>query len=160
MGNQQSNENTRQRNYKICRITSIDTHSDWIRCYLDDYVPYNNGEREYMDFKTDTTLNFLEGACDLFSLAPDVPRQATLSRGQYIVVDTDYTREHGSGHNFSRRDVRNVNVESSVSFPGEGGLQGLVADIAEIRELRASANEWSDFDKQMQQAWQLQPPKK
>jgi hypothetical protein len=49
---------------------------------------------------------------------------------------------------------------SSSSLLGEGGFQGLIGEIAEARELHARANEWSDFDKQMQQAWQLQPPKK
>ena len=48
----------------------------------------------------------------------------------------------------------------SGSLLGEGGLQGLVGDIAEAREMSTRANEWSNFDKQMQQAWQLQPPKK
>ena len=38
MGNQQSNENTRQRNYKIYKIVSRDVRSDWVRCYL---VPIN-----------------------------------------------------------------------------------------------------------------------
>jgi hypothetical protein len=113
-----------------------------------------------MDFETDATLNFLEGASFLFGVSDNSPRQAYLSEGEYIAIDTDMTKEHGSSHNFGRRSVRNINVGSSVSFPGEGGLQGLVGDIVEAREMRARANEWSDFDKQTQRAWQLQPPKK
>ncbi|CAG8449757.1 9077_t:CDS:2 [Ambispora gerdemannii] len=113
-----------------------------------------------MDFETDTTLNFLEGAGDLFGLtAPNAPRQATLSRGWYIAVDTDHTREYKSGHNFSRRSVFNVNVGNSSDLPGEGGFQGNISEIMETREMRDRANEWSDFDKQTQRAWQLQPPK-
>src|SRR5688572_13972785 len=99
MGNEQSNE--RKRNYKVCKITSVDKHSDWIRCHLDDYVPYSNGERRYMDFETDTTLNFIEGASFLFGVAGNSPRQARLGEGEHILIDTDRTREHESSHNFS-----------------------------------------------------------
>jgi hypothetical protein len=69
------------------------------------------------------------------------------------------TCNFSSGHEFSREFAKTVGVETG-SLPGEGGFQGLVGDIAEAREMRARTNEWSNFDKQMQQAWQLQPPKK
>jgi len=43
---------------------------------------------------------------------------------------------------------------------GEGGFQGNITEIGELREMLARANEWSNFDKETQRAWQLQPPKK
>ena len=61
--------------------------------------------------------------------------------------------------NFSAEDVKTVGAETG-SLLGEGGFQGLVGEISEVREMRARTNEWSNFDKQMQQAWQSQPPKK
>ncbi|CAI2177334.1 18029_t:CDS:1 [Funneliformis geosporum] len=112
-----------------------------------------------MDFETDTTLNILEGVGSVF-LNYDGPRQATLDEGRYIAIDTDITKERSSSCNFSRRSVINVNVGNSSGLPGEGGFRELVERTTEAREMRARANEWSDFDKQMQQAWQLQPPKK
>ncbi len=113
-----------------------------------------------MDFETDTTLNFLEGTAGLFGLVPNAPRQANLYEGRYIAIDTDVTREHDSDYNFSRRAVFNVNVADSSDLPGEGGFQGNIEEIAAMREMRARANEWADFDKETQRAWQLQPPKK
>jgi len=158
MGNEQSD--TRQRNYKVYKIIRIDReHSGWFRCYLDDDVPYSNGEREYMDFETETALSVIDGLGGMFGV--DMPRRAYLSEGKHILVDTNYTREHESSHNFSGRNVRNVNVrDSGSSLSGEGGFQGLVGEISEARERYARASEWSNFDKQMQRAWQLQPPKK
>jgi len=70
------------------------------------------------------------------------------------------TSRFSNGENFSAESVKTVGRESSGSLPGEGGFQGLVGDIAEAREMRVRANEWSNFDKQTQRAWQLQPPKK
>src|SRR5437763_1666898 len=148
MGNQQTNE--RQRNHKVCKITSIDEHSGWIRCNLDDDVPYSNGERRYMDFETDTTLNVLEGVSVMF-LNYSGPMQASLREGAHILIDTDTTREYESSHNFSRRSVTNLN-ELATSLPGEGGLQGLIEEIIAAREMRARANEWADFAKKSNEA--------
>ena len=113
-----------------------------------------------MDFEIDTTLNFLEGAGFLLGVGGNSSKQAYLSEGEYIAIDTDMTKGHSSNYNFCRRNVFNVDVRNSSGLAGEGGFQGLVGEIAEAREMRARANEWSDFDKQMQQAWQSQPPKK
>jgi len=157
MGNEQSS--TRQRNYKVYKITGIDReHSGWFRCYLNDDVPYSDGSCRYMDFETENVLSVIDGLGGMFGV--DMPRRAYLSKGRYILVNTDYTREKKSSYNFSTRDVRNVNVRDSGSFSGEGGFQGLVGEIDEAREMHARTSEWSNFDKQMQRAWQLQPPKK
>ena len=63
-----------------------------------------------------------------------------------------------SNRNFDKGFATTLGRGSSL--PGEGGFQENIGEIVEAREMRARANEWSDFDKQMQRAWQLQPPKK
>lgn len=151
MGNQQSNERQRNRNWKIYKITEKIVGDDYIRCYLDDYVPYSNGNHKNIAFVKIPA--FLSLTTSLIG-TNDRP---SLCEGNYIAIDIDMTRNHDNGYEFDSRDVKEVN---SSSFPGEGGLQGLIEDIEAMRELRARANEWSDFDKEMQRAWQLQPPKK
>ena len=155
MGNQQSNE--RKRNWKAYKITRVDEYSNWVRCYLDDYVPYSDGVDKHMDFERLSTGSILMRFAGGLAGA-ELPRQAVLEEGWYIAIDIDWTRNFSSNNNFSAESVKTLG--SSSSLLGEGGFQGLIGEIAEARELRVRANEWSDFDKQMQQAWQLQPPKK
>jgi len=157
MGNNQSNENTRKSNYKIYKITSVNRHSGWARCHLDGYVPYNDGNYKHIDFKEDSTgFSLLSLGAGFFGHDDS---RAVLSQGWLIEIDIDLTRNLPSGRNFDKGFARAVGLASG-SFSGEGGLQGVVGDIAEAREIYISANEWSSFDKQMQRGWQLQPPKK
>ena len=116
MGNQQSSE--RKPNYRIRKIISREEHSDWFRCYLDDYVPYENGEHKHMDFGKLPTAIALLG---FFANAKD--RRPSLHEGDYIAIDIDMTRNLQSNHDFDPSSVEKVNVSDSSSLLGEGGFQ-------------------------------------
>jgi len=115
MGNTESN--TRQPNYKIYRIIRVDEEEEYTRCYLDDYVPYRNGNRKHIDFKNDKVSEFLDFGTMLSGMGSRIP---ILAGGWYIKVSIDYTRECNSYDNFSKRSVSNVMVS-------EGGGTSLLA---------------------------------
>lgn len=85
MGNQQSNE--RQKNYKIYKIKSNEVLADgnYMRFSLDDYVPYKNGNKKFIDF---------EGT--FFSR----PVAAHYYAGEYVKIDIERTRHKNSGYDF------------------------------------------------------------
>src|SRR4051794_16391543 len=135
MGNTQSN--TRTTNYKIFRIVSRDDNQNYIRCYLDDYVTYSNGNYKHMDFDYETTRFVLEG---LFLSPPTPleqftgsarPEHSPLSVGDYVRIDLNSTREQSSGHNFSRYGVQTVGREITDS---EGNISGILTTTRELGE--------------------------
>jgi|SRR6266480_1913680 len=131
MGNQQSNE--RQKNYKVYKITEKSVCNDYIRCYLNDYVPYSNGNYKHIDIvKIPTFLSI--GA----SLA-GADTGPSLCEGSHIAIDINMTCDCSSGHEFHPTSVKGVVF--SGSLPGEGGFQGNIGEIAEARERYARASE-------------------
>jgi hypothetical protein len=99
MGNQQSNE--RQRNDKVYKITGKDEHESWIRYYLDDYVPYDNGNYKSIDFKKHSTGYFAAGILNEVIGGGNTDFTSSFNVGDYIEIDIDMTREHGRGFEFT-----------------------------------------------------------
>jgi len=145
MGNTESN--TRQPNYKIYRIIRVDEEKDYTRCYLDDYVPYRNGNRKHIDFENDKISEFLDFGTMLSGMGSRIP---ILAEGWYIKVSIDYTRERNSYDNFSKRSVSNV----MVSERGDNSLLQLVAaagdfgnETSEIRQRYEQMVEQARFER-------------
>ena len=166
MGNEQSNENTRRKNFKIFRVTSKSSHSGWIRYHLDDYINYSDGNYKHIDFDDRVVgPNGLIALASVMFNAPSGPNSVFPKERDYVRIDLDEVRNHSSSYNFSPYSCP-LSIIGREEIDSEGNVSIVAAarevcqEIIEVRERRAAATEWANFDKQMQQAWQLQPPKK
>ena len=155
MGNNQSN--TRTPNYKVFRISKKEEHSGWFRCYLDDYVSYDNSSEKRIDFENEIgsqTAEFIFGIISSPYLNGDIPKTPFLNKGDYIRVDMDVTREHSSSHNFSARSITKVGYES-VDSDGNISIFGIVAgvtdDILQARQRHVAMAESARFQNQVLQ---------
>ncbi|CAG8720196.1 243_t:CDS:2 [Ambispora leptoticha] len=108
--------------------------NDNIKCYLDDYVPFSNGNYKHIDFEKIPSLLYVGALLAGASSGP------SLSEGSHIAIDINMTRNYIASRNFdSRHDVRQAYISNNL--PGEGGFQELVGGITEARERHARANE-------------------
>ena len=159
MGNSNSSENTRR--YKIYKIVTKSNYSDWFRCYLDDDVPYSNGNYKYMDFEEDSNTY---SAFRLLAMAGGGPVQenAILDEGCYIAVNISSTRNLSCNYKFTRRDVRTVGRER-VDSSGNINFVSFVGEIGNaINEARERHNFMTQQARQQDHfyAWHLEPPKR
>jgi len=161
MGNQQSNE--RQRNWKIFKVTRVDGHSNWVRCHLDDCVPYSDGEFARMDFEKDSNAYAFMRLVATAGTGQDPVswRPYLIEKDDYLAIDIDLTRNHSSSTNFDKGFVRKIGRET-VDGNGSNIIEaagGWCQAIVDSRVARAERIQQLRFQRQME-AWHLEPPKK
>ena len=162
MGNQQSNE--RKRNYKICKITKVDEHSTWVRCHLDDFIPYSDGEFAHIDFERDSNA-FVFGrmAVNAFAGQDPVPDRAIPIEGYYLAIDIGLTRNFLNNDNFDKGFAKTVGREENNEIEGKTSIIAPTGEwcqaIIDSRMARAERIQQLRFQRQME-AWHLEPPKK
>jgi hypothetical protein len=155
MGNNQSN--TRTTKYKVFRIRSVEEKDGYIRCHLDDYVSYNNGDEKYIDFECSTGRAVFE----TFFMPPPTPadldtgsrpERSPLSVGDYIRIDLNETCEQSSSHSFNRYfDVKTVGREV-VDSDGNVSIFRLVADVTnDILQARQRYAEQAQYNRWLAQ---------
>ncbi|CAG8456721.1 27243_t:CDS:10 [Gigaspora margarita] len=90
-------------------------NGSYMRFYLDDYVPYKNGNRKFIDFK-----------CTFFSR----PVVAHYFEGEYVKIDIERTRYENSGYEFDFLS----DVIKAVKEGSSGSTSETAANLGEIGE--------------------------
>jgi len=91
MGNTESN--TRQRNYKVFKITHVENNKDnkYIKVYLHDYVTYQDGNYKHVYLEKDWPDYFF----------------TKHKEGDYLAIDLNATSRETSAHDFSTHSGTN-----------------------------------------------------
>jgi|ERR1044072_6273980 hypothetical protein len=104
-----------------------------------------------MDFEKHSETRHFFNLLSMGMTGVDTLPSAALSKGWYIAIDIDMTKEHSSGYNFRRDSVKTVGrgtLDSNSNIIEAAG--GIAQSINEARESRATMAERARFERQLQ----------